>query len=154
VIANERQYRITKNWLERFQQARDSVEEQSSNLHHRAREALRDQYDSQIEELRAQLAAYEALRDQRVTVLELQSLDELPAALIRARIALGLTQRALAERLGMKEQQVQRYEATRYAGASLKRVQEVAEALGVRIEERVTLPTRVTDAKIQDKERP
>ena len=75
-------------------------------------------------------------------VLGLDSLAALPEALIRARIAAGLTQKELATRLGLKEQQVQRYEATRYAAASLTRIQAVAEALGVRIEERITLPVR------------
>ena len=53
----------------------------------------------------------------------------------------GLTQKELARRLGLKEQQIQRYEATRYAGASLTRIQAVVEALGVRIHERVIMPT-------------
>jgi transcriptional regulator with XRE-family HTH domain len=140
VITNERQYRITKTWLERFQQARAGVEEQGGNLHPRARQALRDQYDSQIEELRGQLAEYEALRRGQVAVLELESLGELPEALIRARAAAGLSQEALAERLGLKKQQVQRYEATRYAGVSLERVQAIADALGAKIREQVMLP--------------
>jgi len=51
---------------------------QGADLHPRARQAFRDQYDSQIEELRAQLAEYEALRRGEVGVLELDSLSELP----------------------------------------------------------------------------
>jgi HTH-type transcriptional regulator/antitoxin HipB len=39
-------------------------------------------------------------------------LTELLVALIEARIAAGLTQKALADRLGVAEQQIQRYEAT------------------------------------------
>ena len=140
MITNERQYRITKSWLGRFEQARAGVEDQGADLHPRARQALRDQYDSQVEELRAQLAEYEALRDGQVAVLELDSLGELPEALIRARAAAGLSQEALAQRLGLKKQQVQRYEATRYAGVSLERVQQVADALGVKIREQVFLP--------------
>jgi ribosome-binding protein aMBF1 (putative translation factor) len=97
--------------------------------------------ESQLEELREELAEYEALRSGKVGVLELTSLAELPEALIRARIAVGLTQKGLAERQGLKEQQVQRYEATQYAGVSLERIQAVAEALGVTIHERVILPT-------------
>jgi hypothetical protein len=64
VITNERQYRITRNWLARFEQARAAADEQEAGgaLHPRARQALRDQYDSQIEELREQLAEYEAPR--------------------------------------------------------------------------------------------
>ncbi len=142
MTTNERQYRITKNWLERFASAREGSEKQGEDLHPRMRQAFRDQYDSQIEELREQLAEYEALRRGSIAVLELGSLKELPVALIRARIASGLTQRELAERLGLKEQQVQRYEATRYAGASLERIQAVVDALGLQVTERVALPAR------------
>lgn len=140
MITNERQYRITKSWLERFGQARAGVDEQGGSLHPRALQALRDQYDSQIYELRQELAEYEALRRGDVVVLELDSLDELPLALIRARTAAGLSQQALAERLGLKKQQIQRYEAARYASVSLQRLQAIADALGMKIRERVTLP--------------
>jgi DNA-binding Xre family transcriptional regulator len=101
---------------------------------------MRDGAQSQLDELRAQLREYEELRDGKVTVLEATSLDELPSALIRARIATNLTQKALAERLGVKEQQVQRYEATMYSGVTFDRVRAVADALDVRVNQRITLP--------------
>ncbi len=145
MITNERQYRLTGSWLERFEQARTGVEGQDSHLPPRARQALRDQYASQVDELRAQLTEYEALRRGEVAVLELDSLGELPEALIRAREASGLSQQALAERLGLKKQQVQRYEATRYAGVSLERLQSVVDALGVTIREQVVLPAPTGD---------
>ena len=137
MITNERQYRITKGWLERFTQAQAGVDAQSGALHPRAAQALRDQYESQIEELRAEIAEYEALRQGEIVTLALDSLAELPAALIRARAAARLSQADLAARLGLKKQQVQRYEATRYAGVSLERIQAVAEALGLTIREQV-----------------
>lgn len=67
-------------------------------------------------------------------MLEFDSLRQLPDTLIQARIAAGLTQQTLAQRLGVDEQQVERYEASRYAGVSLDRVIDVADALGVKIE--------------------
>lgn len=140
MITNDRQYRMTRNWLERFEQARAGVEARGNTLHPRAQQAFRDQYDSQIEELRAQLAEYEALRRGEVGLLELDSLRALPEALIRARTAAGLSQAALAARLGVKKQQVQRWEATRYAGVDVDRLQTVADALGVTIREQVVLP--------------
>lgn len=139
MIVDGRQYRLTRSWLRRFEQARANVPEETT-LHPRAQQALRDQYESQIEELRAELAEYEALRRGEVMVIELDSLDDLPDALIRARTAAGLTQEALAHRLGLKKQQIQRYEATSYAGVSLARLQSVADALDVDISERVVLP--------------
>ena len=57
-------------------------------------------------------------------------MSELPRLLIKARIARGLSQKSLAGRLGLKEQQNQMYEASEYASASLARVRSVAEVLG------------------------
>lgn len=142
MIANERQYRITRAEAERFEEALAQSDESISDLDPRLHRAMREGLESQLQELREQLAEYEALRAGRVTVLELSSLKELPEALIRARIASGLSQKQLAARLGMKEQQLQRWEATRYAGISLERIQAVAEALGVTIREEVILPAR------------
>ncbi len=51
-------------------------------------------------------------------MIELLSLADLPKALIRARIAAGLSQKEFADRLGMKEQQIQSYEANDYQHAS------------------------------------
>lgn len=51
--------------------------------------------------------------------------------LIVARIAKGMSQRDLAWRLGVKEQQIQRYEADRYNSISLKNYNKVATLLGV-----------------------
>ncbi len=42
--------------------------------------------------------------------------------------------------MGLKEQQIQRYEATEYASVSLRRVGEVVAALGLRVKEEVYLP--------------
>jgi HTH-type transcriptional regulator/antitoxin HigA len=56
-------------------------------------------------------------------------LEALPEMLTEERIRLGLTQKQLADKLGLKEQQIQRYESSRYQSASLRRLQEVAKAL-------------------------
>ncbi len=141
MITNERQYRITKAEAKRFEEALAQPEKESLRIHPRIQQAMREGLESQLEELRDQIAEYEALRTGRVTVWEFDSLKDLPEALIRARIASGLTQKELAARLGLKEQQIQRYEATRYAGVSLERIHEVASSLGLRIKERVLIPS-------------
>jgi transcriptional regulator with XRE-family HTH domain len=141
MIRNERQYRITKSQLEEFEHTLKSLQKApTQDIHPRLVQAQRDAIISQVEELQGELSAYDALQSGRAKVLELASLDELPEALIKARIAAGLTQRELAERLAMKEQQLQRYEATNYAGASLERIREVVSALGINVREDVFLP--------------
>lgn len=153
MITNERQYRITRNWLKRFEEARVGVDGRSAQLAPRARQAFRDAYDSQIGELHEQIAEYEALRLGRIAVLELDSLNQLPEALIRARAAAGLSQEALAVRLGLKKQQIQRYEAARYAGVGLERLQRIVDALGVTIHERIVFPSHPV-AKVAAPKRP
>jgi transcriptional regulator with XRE-family HTH domain len=63
----------------------------------------------------------------------------LPKALIRARIAAGMTQEDLARGLGVKQQQVQRYEATDYRSAGFARILKVVQALGLTISKAVRL---------------
>lgn len=140
MITNERQYRITKAQAARFREAVAQAEPEAPDLDPRLRQAMQEGLDSQLQTLQQELEDYDALRRGRPAVMELHSLTELPQALIRGRIAAGLSQRQLAERLGLREQQVQRYEATSYAGVSLERAQEVANALGLRLQERVVLP--------------
>lgn len=143
MIKNEREYRITKAQATKFEHALSQLSSQGegAQLHPLVQKAQRDAVQSQLDELKEELTEYETLRAGQCSVLSLDSLEELPKALIRARIAAGLTQRELAERLGLKEQQIQRYEATEYASADLARVNEVARALGVRVREDVFLNT-------------
>jgi HTH-type transcriptional regulator/antitoxin HigA len=68
-------------------------------------------------------------------MLKASTLEDLPSILIRARIVKGFSQRQLAEAIGLKEQQIQRYEAEEYASANLQRLAEIANALGLNISE-------------------
>ena len=52
---------------------------------------------------------------------------------IEARIAAGLTQKELAEKFGVHEQQIQRYEASNYHAVGFDRLQEVMSALDITI---------------------
>jgi ribosome-binding protein aMBF1 (putative translation factor) len=140
MIENERQYRITKAWVEKFARSTRQMAKHGVAADPLIQAAMVAQYESQIEEMQRDIAEYDALRDGRVAHLDVESLTALPDALIRARIAAGLTQKELAMRLGLKEQQIQRYESSRYSGVSLERAQAVVDALGVRIREQLTLP--------------
>jgi DNA-binding XRE family transcriptional regulator len=142
MIKNERQYQITRRELERFERTLAELEAEQTVgelLPAALREAERGALRGQIESLRGELAEYDVLSSGQVRSFTLDSFDALPGALIRARIARGLTQRQLAERLGLREQQIQRYEATDYASASLTRVCEIIIALGLIVREEVVL---------------
>jgi HTH-type transcriptional regulator / antitoxin HipB len=54
-------------------------------------------------------------------------LDELAIGLIKARISTGMTQKELAAKIGVQEQQIQRYKENQY----LARLTEIARALEI-----------------------
>jgi ribosome-binding protein aMBF1 (putative translation factor) len=147
MIKNERQYRITRAQAETFARALTEASKRTRRnpiLKRLETEALRSQY----EELRRELADYDDLQSGTRSVISVESFDDLPAALVKARIAAGLSQRELADRLGLKEQQIQRYEATDYRSASLSRLQKVVKALGIEVREEILLPVRTaTDSR-------
>lgn len=145
MIANERQYRITKTELRRFE---DAVEDHkhstpSEGVDPRIHKAMGDALRSEVEVLSDQIKQYEDLRDGRIDQRELDDLTDLPTALIEARIAAGLTQKDLAERLGLQQQQIQRWEATLYSGVGVERLQKIIDALGMRVRETVSYPRRL-----------
>jgi DNA-binding Xre family transcriptional regulator len=138
MIANERQYQVTKKKLGELQRLKDSLDRGDGGD-----EGFRDLQDqaleSQMSDLVDEVAEYEALRSGTTTTIESSSLAGLADALIKARIARGWTQAELAERLGVAEQQVQRDEANRYSGAALSRLAEIADALDIEVHETITL---------------
>jgi ribosome-binding protein aMBF1 (putative translation factor) len=139
MIKNERQYRITKAQAQKFEQALAELEnctEDKKQENPILFETQMSALESQLEDLREELQEYESLTthvNNEPLVFELNSLEALPLALIKARIATKLSQKDLAERLGLKEQQIQRYEATEYASANLARVIEISQVLGLKL---------------------
>lgn len=142
MIKNERQLRITKAKVAEFKDYLSLLEtniEKSVNpvIAEMERSAIR----GQIEDLENQIKEYDSLWNSQTPIPELHSFEELPRALIRARISLGLSQKDLAERIGVKEQQIQRYEADEYQTASLARVRELIVQLNVKMPQQVELPS-------------
>lgn len=138
MITNERQYKITKTQLSNFFDAirNFDLEEVTTRIGSAVlAKAERDALESEAKELEAQVNEYELLKSGTVKVLKAESLQELPRILIQARISRGLSQKELAGKMGVKEQQIQRYESEEYSSASLKRLGEVAGALNLNISE-------------------
>ena len=72
----------------------------------------------------------------------IQSLAAIGRLLIAARIANGLSQKELADRLGVSEAQVSRDERNEYHGVTVERAQRILEALGE------TVTARITDKRL------
>ncbi len=132
MIKNERQYWITKAQASRFSRSLHSLRQRRGEdraIHPLIAKAQEDAVESQLADLGCELREYESLKAGGFQPERLNVVADLPVVLIKARIAQGLSQKDLAERIGLKEQQIQRYEATDYASASLTRIKEVASVL-------------------------
>jgi HTH-type transcriptional regulator/antitoxin HigA len=133
VIKNEHQYHVTQREIERFEDALAALESRPEDRRSppALRKARATALRGQIETLRAEAEEYADLRSGRRKPRPPESFTDVARFLIQTRIARGWTQQELAAHCGLKEQQIQRYEANDYEQASLGRIIELAHALGV-----------------------
>ena len=133
MIKNDRQYRITKAQVRAFADAASNVRTAPvpAGVDRSFADIQRRALESQLQEMTSDVEEYEALKSGNVKAFEAQSLKDLPVLLVKARIARGITQKELAGRLHVKEQQVQRWESNDFHGASIETLRAIAEALSV-----------------------
>jgi HTH-type transcriptional regulator / antitoxin HigA len=134
VIRNDKEYAIAKAELARFQSVLDSfdvVAEIEAGVDPVIARAHQSSFASKVSELRSEIRDFDRLKAgnlEQIGVTEIRALGE---ALIKARVARGLSQKSLAEVAGLKEQQIQRYEKELYQTANLKRLSLIAQSLNV-----------------------
>jgi hypothetical protein len=148
MISNERQCENTEEWIAKFEQSIANLRATpgpDDNLEPFTREILIKSQESMLEDLRGQVAEYDALRDGKVQRMQVESVLDLGKALTKARIASGLTERHLADRLRIDEEQLRRDEAMDYQTVSLAQVIEIAAILGVQFSGEILLPDQAGD---------
>lgn len=91
-------------------------------------------------QLEEEVQSYERLR--RGEFDDIRNLQGLGQLLISLRIASGLSQRQLAERLGVHESQVSRDERNEYHGVTLDRAARILDALDVELRSTVEVPPK------------
>ncbi|MGA2230295.1 MAG: helix-turn-helix transcriptional regulator [Tepidisphaeraceae bacterium] len=137
MIRTETEY---QNSLKKIEQGEQLLREQEKRL---AAEGLRPEQvkrgldPSRVfhDQIRDEVESYERLKKGQFD--ELENLHGIGQMLIGVRIAMGLSQRELAEKLGVHESQVSRDERNEYYGIAVERVSRILEALGVVITTRV-----------------
>jgi ribosome-binding protein aMBF1 (putative translation factor) len=133
MIRNEREY---QGAARRLQEERARLDDHRTHLERmglgpdEVKRAI-DPMRSFHEQLAEELESYERLR--RGDIAEMTNLHGLGHALVALRIALGLTQRELATRLGVHESQVSRDERNEYHRITVDRASRILDALGVRM---------------------
>jgi HTH-type transcriptional regulator / antitoxin HipB len=131
MIQNEHQYKVTKGEIDKLQQVIDKLLEQK-NIPPSQLAGMQSSFQTQIDRMQMEIQVYEDLKAGKVEIT-MGSIEDLPRVLIQKRISLGMTQKELAAKLGIKEQMVQRYEASGYESIGFQRLAEVWNALSVSI---------------------
>ena len=133
MIRNETEYRYTvsqlKDQAERIR--RQKAELAGMDLSKEEIKRAMDPVRSFHEQLQEELRSYERLK--RGEFDEIRNFQGLGHLLVALRISQGISQRALAERLGVHESQVSRDERNEYHGVTVERAQRILEALGVEV---------------------
>lgn len=143
IIANDRQARDTASAIEQISAALSSDQALKSIVEGLPREVIasvRRSLLTEKEELAALLAAYNEAKAGRPEQLRERIGSDPGGLLVVARVARGWSQKELARRLFIPEQQVQRYEAERYRSISLGNLIRVARTLGAKLT--ADLPTQ------------
>lgn len=134
VILNEREARdarVTAAQLNTLLSSEWAFEPIVAGLPPEVVDGFRKAVRAEKRELEALVAAYEAAKAGDFEDLKRRAGNDPGLTLVVARIARGLTQKELARKLGLKEQQIQRYEADRYGSISLTNFRRIARFLGV-----------------------
>jgi Helix-turn-helix len=88
-----------------------------------------------LDQIKDEVESYERLKKGKFD--ELENLHGIGPMLVGIRIAMGLSQRELAEKLGVHESQVSRDERNEYFGITVDRASRILEVLGVVVTTRV-----------------
>jgi len=145
MITNAREHRQAKGNLKAFEQALHTARETEEGLERERYNLLQSGVEAQLEQLREEIREYEALRDGTKGTIE-AGFGDLGLLLILARNLRKMSQQELAEKLRIKQQQVQRYEANEYEQANYARLKEVAWGLGLTIDLNVRLGVEASRA--------
>lgn len=128
MIKNEKQYNVTQKKFFEFKHALDIMQEHFKDKPEEFE--LRAQFiHAEMDKLGEDIDEYEQLKDRRKAFISIPDLSHIAELLIKGRILKGWTHSELAEKLNMKEQQVQRYESTDYETASLARIIQIFKVL-------------------------
>lgn len=133
MIKNQKQAGITKSKLTELRKAKIEFESKKGDYSPIENELTENALNSLIEDLENQIQTYESLVAGNFHCLKPKNLDDIPNIFIAARLAHKISQKELADIIGIKEQQVQRYEASDFEGASWSRIIEFAIALNLQL---------------------
>lgn len=123
MILNQRQYSKTEKSIELLKNNILSKQKVKQNFEDKLQISI---WEDRIIELSEDLKEFLKYRSQNRLIF---TLDNLEKSITAARISSGITQKELAEQIGVKEQQIQRYENSNYLSASYERIIQICRVL-------------------------
>ena len=151
MIKNEKQYRISKKKLNELNEHIDKTTKETE------KNPLRNQLilaslNSSKNEIENDILLYESLKKNKQGLLKERLIAELPSIITEYKIVSGLTQKEFAAMLGIKEQQLQRYESESFKGVTFRNLLKFLDLIGLEIKIKETRMTR-THGRLSNKKR-
>ena len=94
--------------------------------------AIRGSYEGMVRQLEEELHEYDKLKSGGLKLPKIDRLDEIAPFVVKLRIAKGVSQTELADRLGVSKQVISRYEESDYQTVGITRLQEILDAIGIK----------------------
>jgi ribosome-binding protein aMBF1 (putative translation factor) len=132
MIKNEKQYKISKRKLRELKHFIGKTTKDTDQ------DPLRNQLilaslNATKRELEHEIHLYESMKNNKEKVLKERLITDLPSIITEYKIMSGLTQKELSAMLGLKEQQLQRYEASGFKSVTFRNLLKFLDLMGLEI---------------------
>jgi HTH-type transcriptional regulator / antitoxin HipB len=131
MILNEVQYKVTQTKLKDLEKELTMLNPPPAALHPRQILSRTNSLNILIDILKQEMVDYDHLKNGMISEFPIGSIQELPIVIIKARIARGMTQKDLAEKIGIQEEQIKRHEAHKYYEVGFNVLQEIMSILDI-----------------------
>ncbi|MBC6473592.1 MAG: helix-turn-helix transcriptional regulator [Hormoscilla sp. GM102CHS1] len=153
MIKNEFQYEVTQEWVEKFSKSIMKMEqdEEAKRKDFQKWEVSRGVLQYHLDQLNAEIAEYERLincDNNQPIEIAVNFLNELPDVLIKARMAAKISEKELAEIIGVEEERIKHFEKRNYGDATFGEMLDVIAALGVELAKPVMMQVDFEEVEI------
>ncbi|BAZ10968.1 hypothetical protein NIES4071_27920 [Calothrix sp. NIES-4071] len=136
MIKSELEYKVSQEWVLKFKKSLAAMEEdeERKKKDFERWELNRGALQCHLDKLHEEITEYEQLMNcekKQPIKIKVENFNKLPDVLIKARIAAKLSQKELADVLGISQERIKECEKTDYQCASFLEILSVSEALGV-----------------------
>jgi HTH-type transcriptional regulator / antitoxin HigA len=129
MIKSDAQRERTRTQIEGFRRALANIPERKPS---KRSAAIRGSYEGMVRQLEEELREYDQLKSGNLKLPKIDRLDEIAPFIVKLRIAKGVSQTELANRLGVSKQVISRYEENDYQTVGISRLQEILDAIGAK----------------------